>query len=128
MSSKGSSSKDEKHQLERWNTHFSTVVEQEVLGCVVALCAESSRSRSRKHVLLIVLTSTVATPTPPCQHTCRVNLRLAQDPNSEHLGTTVWDASIVLAKFFEKVCGVQQSTAGSRGEGEQQGAHAAGYC
>jgi hypothetical protein len=32
-----------------------------------------------------------------------VNLRLAQDPNSEHLGTTVWDASIVLAKFFEKV-------------------------
>lgn len=23
-----------KHQLERWNTHFSTVVEQEVLGCV----------------------------------------------------------------------------------------------
>lgn len=33
----------------------------------------------------------------------RVNLRLAQDPNSEHLGTTVWDASIVLAKYFEKV-------------------------
>lgn len=32
-----------------------------------------------------------------------MNLRLAQDPNSEHLGTTVWDASIVLAKFFEKV-------------------------
>jgi hypothetical protein len=25
-------SKAEKHQLERWNTHFSTVVEQEVLG------------------------------------------------------------------------------------------------
>jgi hypothetical protein len=32
-----------------------------------------------------------------------MTLRLAQDPNSEHLGTTVWDASIVLAKFFEKV-------------------------
>jgi predicted nicotinamide N-methyase len=25
-----------------------------------------------------------------------------QDPNSEHLGTTVWDASIVLAKMFER--------------------------
>eukprot|EP00882_Tetradesmus_deserticola_P020392 GHRQ01022031.1.p1 GENE.GHRQ01022031.1~~GHRQ01022031.1.p1 ORF type:complete len:180 (+),score=67.43 GHRQ01022031.1:225-764(+) len=49
--------------FERWNTHFSTVVEQEVLG---------------------------------------VNLRLAQDPSSEHLGTTVWDASIVLAKYLEK--------------------------
>eukprot|EP00775_Hariotina_reticulata_P006641 gene6641-6867_t len=32
----------------------------------------------------------------------RMTLRLAQDPNSDHLGTTVWDASIVLAKFFEK--------------------------
>lgn len=30
-------------------------------------------------------------------------LRLAQDPNTEHLGTTVWDASIVLAKYLEKV-------------------------
>eukprot|EP00878_Enallax_costatus_P039629 GHUV01045490.1.p1 GENE.GHUV01045490.1~~GHUV01045490.1.p1 ORF type:complete len:172 (+),score=20.38 GHUV01045490.1:270-785(+) len=49
--------------FERWNTHFSTTCDVEVLG---------------------------------------VNLRLAQDPNSEHLGTTVWDASIVLAKYFEK--------------------------
>lgn len=31
---------------------------------------------------------------------------LSQDPNSEHLGTTVWDASIVVAKMFEKVMGV----------------------
>ncbi|KAL6754414.1 putative methyltransferase-domain-containing protein [Haematococcus lacustris] len=29
-------------------------------------------------------------------------VRLAQDPNSKHLGTTVWDASIVLAKLLEK--------------------------
>ncbi|KAK9845065.1 hypothetical protein WJX74_010163 [Apatococcus lobatus] len=29
-------------------------------------------------------------------------LRLAQDPNSQNLGTTVWDASIVLAKWLEK--------------------------
>ncbi|GMH33697.1 hypothetical protein BSKO_01531 [Bryopsis sp. KO-2023] len=48
---------------ERWNTHFSTVVEQEVLG---------------------------------------YPFRLSQDPNSENLGTTVWDASIVLAKYLEK--------------------------
>lgn len=27
---------------------------------------------------------------------------LAQDPNSHNLGTTVWDASIVLAKYLEK--------------------------
>lgn len=27
---------------------------------------------------------------------------LSQDPNSHNLGTTVWDASIVLAKYFEK--------------------------
>lgn len=25
-----------------------------------------------------------------------------QNPSSEHLGTSVWDASIVAAKFFEK--------------------------
>ena len=29
----------------------------------------------------------------------------AQDPSSEDLGTTVWDASIVLAKYIEKVFG-----------------------
>ncbi|KAG2429921.1 hypothetical protein HXX76_010701 [Chlamydomonas incerta] len=29
-------------------------------------------------------------------------LRFVQDPSSEHLGTTVWDASVVLAKWFEK--------------------------
>ena len=34
---------------------------------------------------------------------CRKTLRLAQDPNSQNLGTTVWDASIVLAKWLEKV-------------------------
>ncbi|EFN56375.1 hypothetical protein CHLNCDRAFT_144895 [Chlorella variabilis] len=49
--------------LERWNTHFSTTVEQELLG---------------------------------------IDLQLAQDPNSSNLGTTVWDASIVLAKYIEK--------------------------
>lgn len=32
----------------------------------------------------------------------RVDLILSQDPNSYNLGTTVWDASIVLAKYFEK--------------------------
>lgn len=34
---------------------------------------------------------------------CRTPLRLTQNPSSEHLGTTVWDASIVLAKYFERV-------------------------
>ncbi|GIM05245.1 hypothetical protein Vretimale_9693, partial [Volvox reticuliferus] len=48
---------------ERWNTHQTTMVEQEVFGSV---------------------------------------LRFVQDPSSEHLGTTVWDASVVLAKWFEK--------------------------
>eukprot|EP00884_Botryococcus_braunii_P013363 jgi/Botrbrau1/22027/Bobra.0024s0041.1 len=33
---------------------------------------------------------------------CGVHLRIIQDPNSQHLGSTVWDASIVMAKFFEK--------------------------
>ena len=28
--------------------------------------------------------------------------RLAQAPNTNHLGTTVWDASIILAKWMEK--------------------------
>ncbi|XP_021896254.1 protein-lysine methyltransferase METTL21D [Carica papaya] len=43
--------------------------------------------------------------------TCAINLEVlgyqlqfAQDPNSKHLGTTVWDASLVLAKFLEKNC------------------------
>ncbi|KAH6814016.1 S-adenosyl-L-methionine-dependent methyltransferases superfamily protein [Perilla frutescens var. frutescens] len=31
-------------------------------------------------------------------------LQFAQDPNSKHLGTTVWDASMVFAKFLEKNC------------------------
>lgn len=35
-------------------------------------------------------------------HTYRVDIVLSQDPNSRNLGTTVWDASIVLAKYFEK--------------------------
>eukprot|EP01023_Acetabularia_acetabulum_P066506 TRINITY_DN8991_c0_g2_i1.p1 TRINITY_DN8991_c0_g2~~TRINITY_DN8991_c0_g2_i1.p1 ORF type:complete len:397 (+),score=44.51 TRINITY_DN8991_c0_g2_i1:91-1281(+) len=48
---------------ERWNTHWSTEVEVEVMD---------------------------------------FPFRLKQDPNSNHLGTTVWDASIVLAKYLEK--------------------------
>lgn len=35
----------------------------------------------------------------------RHTFKLAQDPNSQHLGTTVWDSSIVLAKYLEKVRG-----------------------
>ncbi|KAK1435130.1 hypothetical protein QVD17_00890 [Tagetes erecta] len=31
-------------------------------------------------------------------------LHFAQDPNSKHLGTTVWDASMVLVKYLEKNC------------------------
>lgn len=31
-------------------------------------------------------------------------LQIAQDPNSKHLGTTVWDASMVFVKFLEKNC------------------------
>ncbi|XP_059626843.1 uncharacterized protein LOC132269605 [Cornus florida] len=31
-------------------------------------------------------------------------LHFSQDPNSKHLGTTVWDASMVLVKFLEKNC------------------------
>ncbi|XP_048233963.1 protein N-lysine methyltransferase METTL21A isoform X1 [Ricinus communis] len=31
-------------------------------------------------------------------------LQFCQDPNSKHLGTTVWDASMVFAKFLEKNC------------------------
>ncbi|AQK55428.1 Tumor protein [Zea mays] len=29
-------------------------------------------------------------------------LHISQDPNSKHLGTTVWDASMVFVKFLEK--------------------------
>ncbi|KAI3450617.1 hypothetical protein Pfo_007282 [Paulownia fortunei] len=31
-------------------------------------------------------------------------LHFSQDPNSKHLGTTVWDASMVFVKFLEKNC------------------------
>ncbi|EOY30149.1 S-adenosyl-L-methionine-dependent methyltransferases superfamily protein, putative isoform 1 [Theobroma cacao] len=31
-------------------------------------------------------------------------LQFSQDPNSKHLGTTVWDSSMVFAKFLEKNC------------------------
>jgi hypothetical protein len=45
----------------------------------------------------------VPTPLLPPDAVRSVTLRLAQDPSSENLGTTVWDASIVMAKYFEKV-------------------------
>ncbi|XP_027909151.1 protein N-lysine methyltransferase METTL21A isoform X1 [Vigna unguiculata] len=32
------------------------------------------------------------------------DLQFSQDPNSKHLGTTVWDASLVFAKFLERNC------------------------
>ncbi|XP_019448754.1 PREDICTED: protein N-lysine methyltransferase METTL21A isoform X1 [Lupinus angustifolius] len=31
-------------------------------------------------------------------------LQFVQDPNSKHLGTTVWDSSLVFAKFLERNC------------------------
>lgn len=31
-------------------------------------------------------------------------LQFSQDPNSKHLGTTVWDASMVFVKFLERNC------------------------
>eukprot|EP00252_Welwitschia_mirabilis_P012532 TRINITY_DN2763_c0_g1_i1.p1 TRINITY_DN2763_c0_g1~~TRINITY_DN2763_c0_g1_i1.p1 ORF type:complete len:386 (-),score=70.68 TRINITY_DN2763_c0_g1_i1:210-1292(-) len=31
-------------------------------------------------------------------------LQFSQDPNSKHLGTTIWDASMVFVKFLEKNC------------------------
>ncbi|KAK9175766.1 hypothetical protein WN944_027775 [Citrus x changshan-huyou] len=31
-------------------------------------------------------------------------LQFSQDPNSKHLGTTVWDASVVFVKYLEKNC------------------------
>ncbi|KAL1361515.1 hypothetical protein HN51_009881 [Arachis hypogaea] len=31
-------------------------------------------------------------------------LQFTQDPNSKHLGTTVWDSSLVFAKFLERNC------------------------
>nr|XP_043631044.1 protein N-lysine methyltransferase METTL21A isoform X2 [Erigeron canadensis] len=31
-------------------------------------------------------------------------LQFSQDPNSKHLGTTVWDASMVLVKYLERNC------------------------
>jgi len=42
-------------------------------------------------------------------HTCKVDIEvlghkllLSQDPNSKHLGTTVWDSSFVFVKYLEK--------------------------
>ena len=55
---------------------------------------------------------------PP--HCRRTVLRLSQNPNSEHLGTTVWDASIVMAKYLEKVG--QGSSALAAGHGAWSGA------
>ena len=34
---------------------------------------------------------------------CRSEVRLSQTPSSMNLGTTVWDASICLSKYLEKV-------------------------
>ncbi|XP_015944913.2 uncharacterized protein LOC107470048 [Arachis duranensis] len=31
-------------------------------------------------------------------------LQFTQDPNSKHLGTKVWDSSLVFAKFLERNC------------------------
>ena len=50
-----------------------------------------------------------APPLPPCFPSPArrsITFQLAQDPNSHNLGTTVWDASIVLAKWLEKAGGI----------------------
>jgi hypothetical protein len=86
--------------LERWNTHFSTTVEVEVLGCALSVCVVFGCVRVLKRS-----SANDGKQTRPSNPNS-VPLRLAQDPASENLGTTVWDASIVLAKFFEKVCGL----------------------
>ncbi|PIA29133.1 hypothetical protein AQUCO_06200016v1 [Aquilegia coerulea] len=46
-----------------------------------------------------------------CPHTSAIKLEVlgfelqfSQDPNSKHLGTTVWDASMVFVKYLERNC------------------------
>ena len=72
----------------RWNTHHSTQVDVELFGCGHSACFGGSDR---------YYTSKVA----PSKY--RNTFHLLQNPNTNHLGTTVWDSSIVLAKFLEKV-------------------------
>ena len=76
-----------------WNTHFSTVVEQELFGCGAAAVGAPTQTSLAAHRRTSL----------PTSWPCRLDFQLAQDPNSSNLGTTVWDASIVLAKYIEKV-------------------------
>ena len=77
-------------QWERWNTHFSTCVDLELFGWGISeLCEPGAIAPSDLADL-------------SC---CRHQWALAQDPNSQHLGSTVWDASIVFAKYLEQVSG-----------------------
>lgn len=102
-------------ELERWNTHLSTYVEIPLFGYGSGLCfvLELCRKWSSECV----------------RPACRSEVRLSQNPSSMNLGTTgarvryvyfwavctlaivvmvgnasaVWDASICLAKYLEKV-------------------------
>lgn len=76
--------------MERWNTHWSTSVDIDVLG----------------------------------QQLC-----LRQDPASYNLGTTVWDASLVFAKFLERQKQGEFARARVRGRRALElGAGAGGLC
>lgn len=98
--------------LERWNTHFSTTVEQELFGCAGVSGTKGRQPLGRRVLPPACCTRHAAVPSLRCWSMAanltasstirRIDFQLAQDPNSSNLGTTVWDASIVLAKYIEK--------------------------
>ena len=82
-----SDSDDQPQEWERWNCHFDKEVQLELFGWV-------GRSPWQLPALL-------GRPLMLAQR--RTTFRLLQDPGSHDLGSTVWDASIVLAKWLDKV-------------------------
>ena len=67
-------------------------------GQLAAVAASAGCRHARRHSAA-VLSRCIALSLPIL---CSIDFQLAQDPNSSNLGTTVWDASIVLAKYIEK--------------------------
>lgn len=120
---------DEEPSWARFNSSSDTEVHQEILGCDVPISSARAphQDAAQKDRRVVCNSNTWCMPLHPDKRSntvqaatraellslfklprinldCRYRLTLKQYPNSQHLGLTVWDASIVLAKLFEHVC------------------------
>ncbi|KAK9072620.1 hypothetical protein SSX86_009055 [Deinandra increscens subsp. villosa] len=91
---------------DKFEVVFDTSKLFKFLGVLVILAFGVCSSNSPNFVLVIVFCSRLNSPQTSAVlfEVFGYQLQFMQDPNSKHLGTTVWDASMVLVKYLEKNC------------------------